>query len=162
MNYYFQRQNHISVFGLQLQTEKLGMERTLKLTFCTRIGTETSRKRYREWVPTKLTKPSTAPAELLGDNERLWKILTSKLADFQHSSDSHKSSSTDEGKVCRDLRDLKPFTTVPNRKHDSFPDIMADPLSTLNEEDYNKWGAQHKKNLLLDAPVGQEDEDDNQ
>lgn len=78
----------------------------------------------------------------------------------QHSSHGHKSSSTDEGKVSRDLRDLKPFTTVPNRKHDSFPDIMADPLSTLNEEDYNQWGVRHKKNLLLDAPVGQEDEED--
>ena len=31
---------------------------------------------------------------------------------FQHSSHSHKSSSTDEGKVCRDLRELKPFTLV--------------------------------------------------
>ena len=66
----------------------------------------------------------------------------------QHSSHSHKSSSTDEGKVCRDLRDLKPFTTVPNRKHDSFPDIMADPLSTLNEEDYSKWGGQAQKRIF--------------
>ena len=44
---------------------------------------------------------------------------------------------------------------------DSFPDIMANPLSTLDEEDYNKWGARHKKNLLLDAPIGQEDEEEN-
>ena len=62
----------------------------------------------------------------------------------------------------RDLRELKPFTTVPNRKHDSFPDIMVNPLSTLDEEDYNKWLARHKNNLLLDAPIGQEDEEDDQ
>ena len=57
----------------------------------------------------------------------------------QHSSHSHKSSATDESKVCRDLRDLKPFAFVPNRNHDSFPDIMADPWPTLNEEYNNGW-----------------------
>lgn len=77
----------------------------------------------------------------------------------QHFSHSHKSSATDESKVCRDLRDLKPFAFVPNRNHDSFADIMADPWPTLNEE-YNKWVARHKKNLLLNAPIGQEDEED--
>jgi len=84
MKYYFQRQNHITVFRLQLQTRKVGWERTLELTFCKRIGTKTSIKRYGEWVPTKLTKPSTMPAELLGDNGRLWKILTSKLAEVSN------------------------------------------------------------------------------
>ena len=78
----------------------------------------------------------------------------------QHSSHSHKSSATDESKVCRDLRDLKPFSFAPNRKHDSFPDIMADPWPTVNEE-FKKWVARHK-NLLLNAPIGQEDEEDEQ
>ena len=77
----------------------------------------------------------------------------------QHTSHSHKSSVTDEGKVLKDLRDLKPFTAVPNRTHDSFPDIMDDPLSSLNEEEFNKWVARHK-NLLLDAPFEDEAEDD--
>jgi len=77
----------------------------------------------------------------------------------QHSSHSHKSSATDEGKILRDLRDLKPFTTVPNRKHDSFPDIVDDPLSTLKEEEFDKWVARHRKNLLLDAPFEQEAEE---
>ena len=76
----------------------------------------------------------------------------------QHSSHGHKSSATHESKVCRDLCDLKPFAFVPNRKHDSFPNIMADPWPTVNEE-YKKWVAWHKKNLLLDAPIGQEDEE---
>lgn len=35
---------------------------------------------------------------------------------------------------------------------------MADPWPTVNEE-YKKWVAWHKKNLLLDAPIGQEDEE---
>ena len=68
MKCYFQRQNHISVLGLPLQTGKVDLERTLKLTFCKRTGTKTSRKRYGEWVQTKLTKQLTVPAELLGDN----------------------------------------------------------------------------------------------
>ena len=77
-----------------------------------------------------------------------------------HHSHSHKSSATDEGKILRDLCDLKPFTTVPNRKHDSFPDIVDDPLSTLKEEEFDKWVARHRKNLLLDAPFEQEAEEE--
>ena len=49
---------------------------------------------------------------------------------------------------------------MPNRKHDSFPDIVDDPLSTLKEEEFDKWVARHRKNLLLDAPFEQEVEEE--
>ena len=76
------------------------------------------------------------------------------------SSHTHRSSDTDESKLLADLPPLKPFSFEPNRKHDSFPDIMPDPLATLDELKYNKWVAQHKKNLLLDAPLGNDKEDE--
>ena len=69
------------------------------------------------------------------------------------SSHGHRSSAADEDKVSTDLRELKPFTTEANRKHDSFEDIMADPLASLDLEDLDKWFQKHKRNLLLDAPL---------
>ena len=55
------------------------------------------------------------------------------------SSHTHRSSAVDEEKVATALRELKPFNTEPKRKHDSFQDIMADPLATLNLADLDKW-----------------------
>ena len=76
------------------------------------------------------------------------------------SSHSHRAAATDETIVMTDLRVLKPFTSVPNRKHDSFPDIQPDPLAGLDQTELDKWLARHKKNLLLDAPLGLDDEED--
>ena len=80
--------------------------------------------------------------------------------DAHSSSHSNKSSATDEAKVIVDLCLLKPFSFVPNRKHDSFKDILADPLATLAEQELNQWLSRHKKNLLLDAPLGNDEDDD--
>lgn len=76
------------------------------------------------------------------------------------SSHSHKSSEIDEGILLNDLRELKPFDSIPNRKHDSFQDISADPLATLDQADLHKWLRKHKRNLMLDAPLMQDEEDD--
>ena len=75
------------------------------------------------------------------------------------SSHSHRSAAADESKVLADLRALKPFTNEPNRTHDSFPNIAPDPLATLNQAELEKWLTRHKRNLMLDAPMGHEDED---
>ena len=80
--------------------------------------------------------------------------------DVHSSSHSHRSSATDEAKVITDLSFLKPFSFVPNRKHDSLKDILADPLATLDEQELNQWPSCHKKNLLLDAPLGNDEDDD--
>ena len=73
---------------------------------------------------------------------------------------SHRAAATDETIVMTDLRVVKPFTNVPNRMHDSFPDIQPDPLASLDQTELDKWLARHKKNLLLDAPLGLDDEED--
>lgn len=80
--------------------------------------------------------------------------------DVHPSSHSHRSSATDAEKVIADLSLLKPFSFVPNRKHDSFKDILADPLATLDEQELNQWLSRHNKNLLLDAPLGNDEDDD--
>ena len=79
--------------------------------------------------------------------------------DHHSTSHRHRSSATDEGTVLTDLRELKPFTTTINRKYDSFSDIKADPLATLNLADFYKWLRKHKRNLLLDAPLAQEEDE---
>ena len=36
---------------------------------------------------------------------------------------------------------------------------MVDPLATLNLADFDKWLRKHKKNLLLDSPLVQEEDE---
>ena len=75
-------------------------------------------------------------------------------------SHSHQSSVSDEKKILADLRTLKPFDTVPNQMHVSFQEITSEPLATLDETELAKWLARHKKNLLMNAPVINDDEDE--
>ena len=69
---------------------------------------------------------------------------------------SHKSAAADESKVQLDLRILKPFNTQP----DSFPVLSSDPLPTLDEVELDRWLNRHKTNLMLDAPMEHDDNDD--
>ena len=48
----------------------------------------------------------------------------------------------------------KPSTTVPNRIHESFPDIQPNLLVPLDDTEHDKWLERHKKNLLSHAPMG--------
>ena len=48
----------------------------------------------------------------------------------------------------------KPCTTVPNRIHESCPDIQPDLLVSLDDTELDKWLERHKKNLLSQAPLG--------
>ena len=48
----------------------------------------------------------------------------------------------------------KPSTTVPNRIHESFPDIQPNLLVPLDDTELDKWLERHKKNLLSHAPMG--------
>ena len=73
---------------------------------------------------------------------------------------SHQSSAADEEKILADLGELKPFHTEVNLMHDSFQDIMADPLATLNVVELDKWLRKHKRNPLLDAPLVHDEEED--
>ena len=48
----------------------------------------------------------------------------------------------------------KPFTSLPNRIHESFPDIQPNLLVSLDDTELDKWLERHKKNLLSQAPLG--------
>ena len=69
------------------------------------------------------------------------------------SSHTHKASLEDEKKVRNDLRELRPFHHTPGRSHESFPDISNDPLSNLDEEEFSKWLAKHKRNIAMHFPL---------
>ena len=68
----------------------------------------------------------------------------------------HTSSSSDELKILKDLRQLRPFKTQASRKYDSFPAIASDPLHDLDMQEFTKWLERHKKNLLYHAPIEEE------
>ena len=77
---------------------------------------------------------------------------------IQSSAHTHRSSEADEAKILADLRQLKPFKSSPGRKHDSFPDIHANNLNSLKQDDFNEWLSQNKKNLLVGAPLHLDDD----
>lgn len=64
------------------------------------------------------------------------------------SSHSHSSSVTDEVKILTALRRLRPFICCPNRRYSSFPDIVANPLTTLDRGKLQNWLGDHKENLI--------------
>lgn len=69
----------------------------------------------------------------------------------------HKYSSSDERKIMKDLRNLKPFTHESDRKHDAFPSVSSDPLCDLEEVKFNDWLKRHTKNLLYNVPTMEAD-----
>ena len=80
----------------------------------------------------------------------------------QSSGHTHRSSESDEEIVMADLRDLKPFELSPGRRHNSFPGINPDNLSSLQRDDFSKWLSGHKKNLLMNAPLQLDNDDDDE
>jgi hypothetical protein len=74
----------------------------------------------------------------------------------------HASSIKDEEKVSSDLRILKPFSIKPKRKHASFGNIKSNPLESLDRKKFDEWLQNHKKNLMLDAPMDDEKEMDDE
>ena len=75
------------------------------------------------------------------------------------SSHSHKSSSQDEI-VVTDLRSLRPFHQVNERKLESFKNISYDPTSSFDEKKFVGWINNHKRNMLLHFPSEENDNED--
>lgn len=74
------------------------------------------------------------------------------------SSHSHMSSSEDEEKIMADLRVVRPFRHTAGRSHGSFSGILSDPLNDFNQEEFDKWLAKHKKNIVMHFPVESNEE----
>ena len=77
------------------------------------------------------------------------------MEQFDHSAGIHKKSVQhttrdsleDEKGMVDDLMRLDPFTHVPSRSHDSFPDVKACPLRYLNIVEFHQWLENHKEEL---------------
>ena len=76
------------------------------------------------------------------------------------SAHTHSSSALGESKILADLREVKPFAYHGNRRFDSFPNISYDPLESLDQEDFQRWLGRHKRNLLLNAPQAQDEDEE--
>ena len=58
-----------------------------------------------------------------------------------------RESLKDEKEMVADLIQLDPFTRVPGRCHDSFPEIERCPLRYLNIVEFHQWLDKHKQEL---------------
>ena len=76
------------------------------------------------------------------------------------STHTHSSSALDDSKILADLREVKPFAYHGNRRLDSFPNISHDLLESLDQEDFQRWLGRHKRNILLNAPQAQDENDE--
>ena len=71
------------------------------------------------------------------------------------SSHSHRASDEDEGKICANLRSLRPYEHVPEKKHN----INANELDDLDKQKFKDWLSRHKRNIVMHFPCEEDDED---
>ena len=71
-------------------------------------------------------------------------------------SHSHKASVPDELKILKDLRELRPFLTLPGIEHSSFSSISVHPLAALNPKEFETWLLRHKKYLIHNVSTEEE------
>lgn len=87
----------------------------------------------------------------------------------QSSKHTVASAEEDERTMIKVLRELKPFTSVPNRKHSNFPNISKSPFDELDVMLLKTWLKKHKSSLARNRNAApeendaerEEDEDDN-
>ena len=107
---------------------------------------------------------SKSIVQRMGSNKTLQSIskvckatngITEVEEQFDRSVGLHKSSVQhttrdslkDELEMINDLMALNPFNKVPERCHDSFPDIKRCPLRYLNIVEFHQWLDKHKQEL---------------
>ena len=86
-------------------------------------------------MPIKLTRPIDNASRAVGGTTKIVQNFDYLVyRDGHSSSDGHASSIKDEGKVLNNIRNVKPFSIKPNRKHASFCKIKSHPLGILDRE----------------------------
>lgn len=65
----------------------------------------------------------------------------------QSSKHTVASAEDDERKMIKVLRELKPFTSIPSRKHSNFPNITSSPFDELDSMLLKTWLIKHKSRL---------------
>jgi len=140
---------------------KGGSSKNIEIDLLQEIINKTIKKSIYTMDANKSDKAIEKASRASGGQQKITENFDTQVNRAKHSSShSHRSAAADGSKVMHDLRVVKPFNTELHRMFDSFPDIQADPLSTLNGTDFDKWLARHHKNLLLDAPLAHDEEAD--
>lgn len=138
---------------------KGGIRKNIEIDLLQENRNRDLKKEIKGMGANKTDKAIDRSSRSIGDERKIVENFDHQVRKANNnSSHTHSSSSLDEGKILADLCEVKPFDFEPNRRFDSFPDIMADPLVSLDQEEFNKWFARHKRNLLLDAPIAQDEE----
>ena len=138
-----------------------GSSKNIEIDLLQEIRNKVIKKSIYTMGANKSDKAIEKASRASGGQQKITENFDAQVNRAKHSScHSHRSTAADESKVMQDLHVVKPFNTVYHRLFDSFPDIQADPLSTLDGTDFDKWLARHQKNLLLDAPLGHDEEAD--
>ena len=108
----------------------------------------------------KTDKAIEMASRAVGGSKQIVENFDYMVCRHGHSSlHSHASSIKDEG-IYNNLRILKPFSIKRKRKHTSFGNIRSDPVESLDRKKIDEWLQNHKKNLVLDPPMDDEDEED--
>ena len=155
----YQRQKTISACGLPQHLER-EPGKNIEIDLLQENRNRDVKKSIKAMGPNKTDSAIEHSSKSCGGEKHTVENFDSQVNQDHHStSHSQRSSATGKGKVLTDLHQLRPFSTTINRKHDSFCDIIADTLATLNLADFDKWLHNHKRNLLLDAPLVQEEDE---
>ena len=127
---------------------KGGVGKNIKINLLQENGNKDIKRPLKQWVLTRKTRQLIGLVEPLGVKDTVQNFDHQVGKTNPSTARSHKSSDIDERTVLNDLRDLhvKLFDSIPNCKHDSFQDMSADPLATLDQVDWDKWLTKtHKK-----------------
>ena len=139
---------------------KGGVGKNIRINLLQENRNKDIKRPLKQWVLTRKTRQLIGLVEPLGVKDTVQNFDHQVGKTNPSTTCSHKSSDIDERTVLNDLRDLKLFDSTPNCKHDSFQDMSADPLATLDQVDWDKWLKKHKRNLMLDAPLMKDEEDE--
>lgn len=137
---------------------KGGASKNIEVDLLQEIRNRAIKKSIYTMGANKSDKAIEKASQASGGQQKIMENFDAQVKREKHSScHSPRSAAADESKVMQDLHVVKPFNTEFHRMFDSFPDIQADPLSTLDGTEFDTWLARHHKNLLLDAPLGHDE-----
>ena len=152
---------HINAFGLPLLTGKVALAKTLKLTFFKANRNRDIKKQIKSMGANKTKAAIEHASRSTGGERKIIENFDQKVRKGKRSSThTHSSSVLAESKILADLREVKPFAYHGNRRFDSFPNISHDQLESLDQEDFQRWLGRHKRNILLNAPLAQDENDE--
>ena len=118
---------------------KGGVGKNIKINLLQENGNKDIKRPLKQWVLARKTRQLIGLVEPLGVKDTVQNFDHQVGKTNPSTARNHKSYDIDERTVLNDVRDLKLFDSIPNYKHDSFQDMSADPLATLDQVDWDKW-----------------------